>query len=107
MSAGTEQVAFRLHLPSEIVYHNSQARVQRGNILEWEQPLTERLAGRPVDMEVDLESESILYTTLWLFGSTIVAAAAALALAIWWIARRGRESEIAEPPPPATARGNA
>jgi hypothetical protein len=103
---GEEIVAFRMHLPSEILFHNAPSReVERGNILEWEQPLTERLEGRPVDMEVHLESESILYTTLLLFGSTIVAAAAALALVIWWIARRGRDSEIAEPPTPA--RGNA
>jgi hypothetical protein len=99
---GEEIVAFRLHLPSEIVFHNAPSGdVERGNILEWEQPLTERLAGRPVNIEVDLESESILYTTLLLFGSTIVAAAAALALIVWWIARRGRESEAAAPPPPA------
>ena len=99
---GEEIVSFRMHLPSEILFHNAPSReVERGNILEWEQPLTERLADRPVDMEVHLESESILYTTLLLFGSTIVAAAAALALVIWWIARRGRDSEIEEPPPPA------
>ena len=105
---GEEIVAFRLHVPSEITYHNAPSReVRRGNILEWEQPLAERLDGRPVDMEVHLESESILYTTLVLFGSTIVAAAAALALAIWWIARRGRGSEVVEPPPPAPARGSA
>ena len=41
--------------------------VERGNVLEWEQPLAERLAGRPVDVEVHLESQSILYTTLLLF----------------------------------------
>ena len=94
---GDEVVAFRMHLPSEILSHNAPSgQVERGNILEWEQPLTERLAGRPVDMEVDLESESILFTTLLLFGSTIVAAAAALTLAVWWIARRGRQSEIVE-----------
>ena len=103
---GEEIVSFRIHLPSEILFHNAPSReVERGNILEWEQPLTDRLAGRPVEMEVHLESDSILYTTLLLFGSTIVVAAASLALVIWWIARPGRESEITEPPPPA--RGNA
>jgi hypothetical protein len=103
---GEEVVAFRMHLPSEILFHNAPSReVERGNILEWQQPLADRLAGRPVDMEVQLESESILYTTLLLFGSTVVAAAAALALVVWWIARRGRQDEIAEPPAPA--RGNA
>ena len=114
---GEEIVAFRMHVPSEILFHNAPSRqVERGNILEWEQPLTERLAGRPVDMEVQLESESILYTTLLLFGSTIVAAAAALAMVVWWIARRGRQDEVAAPPPPRAgvrdgapgpARGNA
>jgi len=101
---GREMVRFRLHLPSEIVFHNAPSgEIARGNILEWEQPLAERLAGTPIDIEVHLERESILYTTLLLFGSTIVAAAVALGLAIWWIARRGRGNEIAAPPP-ATAR---
>jgi hypothetical protein len=104
---GEELVAFRIHLPSEIRFHNAPSRkVERGNILQWEQPLAERLAGRPVEVEVHLESESILYTTLLLFGSTIVAAAAALGLVIWWIARRGREREIAEPPPTLPAQGD-
>jgi len=103
---GDEIVAFRLHLPSEIVFHNSPSgQVARGNILEWEQPLAERLAGRPVEMEVHLERESILYTTLLLFGSTILAAAATLLLAVWWIARRGRGSEVAGPPSAPTQSG--
>ena len=98
---GEETVLFRMHLPSEIVFHNAPSReVKRGNILEWEQPLAERLAGRPVDVEVHLESESILYTTLLLFGSTVVAAAAAFALVICWIARHGRAGDITEPTAP-------
>jgi hypothetical protein len=94
---GDELVAFRLHLPSEVVSHNSPSgRIERGNILAWEQPLSERLAGRTLNIAVDLEPDSILYTTLILFGSSVVAAAAALALVIWWIARRGRDSEVTE-----------
>jgi hypothetical protein len=94
---GDEVVAFRLHLPSEVLSHNSPSgRIERGNILEWQQPLSDRLAGQTLNVAVDLEPESILYTTLILFGSSIVAAAATLALIIWWIARRGRESEVTE-----------
>ena len=94
-----------MHLPSEILFHNAPSRqVERGNILEWEQPLAERLAGRSVDVEVHLASESILYTTLLLFGSTVVAAATAIALVIWWIARRGRD-DVAEPAAPASGTG--
>jgi hypothetical protein len=93
---GDEVIAFRLHLPSEILSHNSPGRTERGNILEWQQPLSDRLAGRTLNLAVDLEPESILYTTLILFGASIVAAAATLALLIWWIARRGRESEVTE-----------
>jgi hypothetical protein len=94
---GDEIVAFRMHLPSEVVSHNSPSgRIERGNILEWEQPLSDRLAGRTLNIAVDLEPKSILYTTLILFGASILAAAAALALVIWWIARRGRDSEVTE-----------
>jgi hypothetical protein len=94
---GDEVVAFRLHLPSEVLSHNSPSgRTERGNILEWQQPLSDRLAGQTLNIAVDLEPESILYTTLILFGSSIVAAAATLALIIWWMARRGRESEVTE-----------
>ena len=93
---GQELVAFRMHLPSEIPFHNSPAGVQRGNILEWEQPLVDRLKGEPLDLQVQLEPESILYTTLLLFGSTVVAAAVTFALLIWWVARRGRQGEMAE-----------
>ena len=94
--AGDELVAFRMHLPSEVVSHNSPGGIARGNILEWEQPLSERLAGRPLSLEVDLEPDSILYTTLILFGSSVLAAFAALALVIWWISRRGPGTEITE-----------
>ena len=94
---GDEIVAFRMHLPSEVLSHNAPSgRIERGNILEWEQPLRERLAGRTVNIAVDLEPESILHTTLILFGWSMAAAAAALALIIWWVARRGREREITE-----------
>ena len=32
-------------MPSEILDNNSPGRVQRGNILVWEQPLADRLKG--------------------------------------------------------------
>lgn len=85
-----ELIAFRLHLPSRINFHNSPLDVERGNILVWEQPLRDRLAGAPLRMEARMETESILYVTLWLFGGTFLAAMAALALVIWWVSRKGR-----------------
>jgi hypothetical protein len=94
---GSEIVAFRIHLPSEIRSHNSPTgRIERGNILEWEQPLADRLAGRPVNVAIDMEPDSILYTTLILFGSSVLAAVAMLAFVVWWIARRGRRGELPE-----------
>ena len=92
---GAELVAFRMHLPSEIPYHNAPSKkVQRGNILEWEQPLGERLKGTPLDIQAHMATQSILYSTLLLFGGTIVAAAASFAIVIWWIARKGRNIEL-------------
>ena len=86
---GSEVVAFRLHIPSEIVYHNTDG-VQRGNILEWDQPLSARLMGDALDLQVNMEPRSILYSTLLLFGSTVVAAALAFAIVIWLVVRKGR-----------------
>jgi hypothetical protein len=85
-----------MHIPSEIPYHNAPSKkVQRGNILEWEQALAARRAGEPVEIEVQMEPESILYSTLILFGSTVVAAAVTFAVVIWLVVRRGHE-ETAE-----------
>jgi hypothetical protein len=68
---GKERVAFRLHLPSEIVYHNAgPENPKRGNILVWEQPLADRLLQPLVPVHIRLEarmkSQSILCQTLWL-----------------------------------------
>jgi hypothetical protein len=86
---GEELVAFRVHLPSRIRFHNAQ-KLERGNTLAWEQPLRDRLAGAPLRMEARMDTQSILYRTLWLFGGTFVAAMAVLALIIWWVSRKGR-----------------
>jgi hypothetical protein len=94
---GDERVAFRVHLPSHVVFHNAPSgEILRGNILVWEQPLADRLAGRPIELQVNLEPTSILTRTLLLFAGTILAAAAALVAVIVWISRRGRE-ELPDP----------
>ena len=93
---GSEVVAFRLHLPSRILWHNSRDletnepnETRRGNILAWEQHLADRLDGVPVNIKVELDSQSILYRTLWLFAGAFVAALAVLALLIWFTVRKG------------------
>jgi hypothetical protein len=91
---GRELVAFRLHLPSKIRYHNTHGVESRGNILAWEQPLADRLRGAPLTIEARMDTRSILYTTLWLFGITFVAVAAAFAGVIWWVMRKGREPAL-------------
>jgi len=88
---GQELVAFRLHMPSEIVYHNAgPENKKRGNILVWEQSLADRLRGEPVRMEARIESTSILSRTLLLFFATFVAVAITFGLIIWWVLRRPR-----------------
>jgi hypothetical protein len=96
---GSELVAVRLHLPSKVVYQNTPDR-RRGNIFVWEQPLTERLKGTPIEIEVRMETQSILYRTLWLFGATFLAVAVAFALIIGWVMKRG-----GAPPGPPTQPG--
>jgi hypothetical protein len=85
---GDELVAFRMHVPSRIPFHNAPGGVRRGNILEWDQALSERLKGTPLELQAHMEPESILYSTLLLFGSTIVAAAMAFGGVLWWVTRK-------------------
>lgn len=88
---GDELVAVRLHLPSRIPFHNAPSRaVERGNIVTWEQPLRARLSGQPLAIEVHMERDSILYTTLLLFGGMAALALATLAGLVWWVRRKGR-----------------
>jgi hypothetical protein len=92
---GKELVAFRLHLPSKIEYHTRNPadpetdNMRRGNILVWEQPLADRLRAAPLTLEARMQTQSILYSTLWLFGLTFIAVAVGFGLVIWWVLRRG------------------
>jgi hypothetical protein len=94
---GSELVAFKLHLPSRVTWHNvrkledgTEGALERGNILTWEQRLSDRLSGVPVPIEVRTESESILYRTVSLFAAAFGAAVIVLILLIWFTIRRGR-----------------
>jgi len=84
-----ELVAFRLHLPSNVLYTNATAdNRKRGNILVWEQSLADRLRGEPLILEAEIESHSILSRTLILFGTTFLAVALTFGLLLWWVLRR-------------------
>ncbi len=93
---GAEFVAFKLHLPSRILSHNvkrldgSNGQQERGNILTWEQRLSDRLAGRPVVIDVRIEAQSILYRTLFLFVGAFAAAVLVMGALIWVTLRRAR-----------------
>jgi hypothetical protein len=101
---GSELVGIRMHVPSRIVYHNAPSRaVERGNILAWEQPLRQRLAGTPIEIEVRMEERSILLRTLTIFGVAATAALVLLAAAIFWVWRRGRAAHVTAPRPRGAA----
>ena len=86
---GNELVAIRVHRPSMVVFHNSPSRsIERGNIIVWEQPLAERHKGTPLELTVRLQTESILFRTLALFGMMAVAAALTFVAAIWFVKTR-------------------
>jgi hypothetical protein len=88
---GNEIVAFRLHLPSKIAYHNAgKDNLLRGNILLWEQSLSARLAGDPLEIEARMEPTSILYRTLFLFAGSMLAAFLVLAAIVWWVVKKGK-----------------
>jgi hypothetical protein len=93
---GSEAVAFRLHLPARIRFHNAPShKVERGNILEWEQSLSDRLKGVPLRMEARMDQESILHTTLTLFAIMGVLVLIVFAVVIWMVVRKGRKGATA------------
>jgi hypothetical protein len=86
---GSELVAIRLHLPSKVTFHNSPSRtIERGNIIVWEQNLADRLKSVPLEVVARMETQSILFRTLALFGAMAVLAAATMAGFIWFVKTR-------------------
>src|SRR6185369_13965526 len=89
---GRETVAFRMHLPSKITYHNAGAdNLKRGNILVWEQSLADRLRGEPLVLDARMQTQSILYRTISLFGASVLAVAATFAFLILMVLFVGRK----------------
>ena len=86
---GDELVAVRVHLPSVITEHNAPSRrVDRGNIVAWEQLLAERIKGVPLTIEARMEKDSILFRTLALFGAMAVLVAITFVGVIWFVRSR-------------------
>jgi hypothetical protein len=98
---GDAPVAFRVHAPSRVVYHNAgPENLRRGNILVWEQTLADRLGGEPIEIDVRMEPESILHQTLWLFAASGVAVAITFAAIIWWLTRARQQAPAQKRRPP-------
>ena len=88
-------MGFKLHLPSRVTFHNSPSKeILRGNIIVWEQALTDRQKGTPLSIDVKTDSDSILANTLVLFGGMIVLVAITFVAFIWFIRSRGSDSEV-------------
>jgi len=85
---GDELIAVRLHLPSVITDNNTPIKVQRGNILVWEQPLAERIKGAPLEVRARMEKESILFRTLALFAAMGVLVVLTFVAVIWYVRSR-------------------
>ena len=89
---GDELVAFRIHVPSVVEYHNAgPGNLRRGNIVVWEQSLQDRLRGEPLELEVRMQPQSILYRTLILFASMLAAVAVLFGVVIWRVVRAGQK----------------
>jgi hypothetical protein len=89
---GDELVGFRVHVPSVVEYHNAgPENLRRGNIVVWEQSLGDRLRGAPLELEVRMQPQSILYRTLILFAAMFAAVAVLFGVVIWRVVRAGQK----------------
>ena len=90
---GSELIAVRLHLPSKVTFHNSPSKkVERGNIVVWEQNLAERQKGAPLTITARMETQSILFRTLALFGAMGVLVVITFIAAIWYVKSRAPQA---------------
>lgn len=86
---GSELVAVRLHLPSKVTFHNSPSKtIERGNIIVWEQRLADRQKGAPLEIVARMETQSILFRTLALFGAMGVLVVLTFIAFIWFVRSR-------------------
>jgi hypothetical protein len=86
---GSELVAVRVHLPSVVTFHNSPSKkIERGNIVVWEQLLTDRQKSTALEIEARMETQSILFRTLALFGAMGVLVVLTFIGAIWYVKSR-------------------
>jgi len=90
---GSELIAVRLHLPSKVTFHDSPSKkVERGNIVVWEQNLAERQKGAPLAITARMETQSILFRTLALFGAMGVLVVITFIAAIWYVKSRAPQA---------------
>jgi hypothetical protein len=84
-------MAVRFHLPSKVFEHkNASDGVERGNILSWRQDVSQGFEGPPLAFGALMGRRSILSATVTLFVSSILAAAAFVALLLYLAYRQGK-----------------
>jgi len=95
---GSELMAVRLHLPSKITYQDAPSKkVERGNIVVWEQNLADRQKGAPLAITARMETQSILFRTLALFGAMGVLVVLTFIAVIWYVKTRDPGTGNREP----------
>ena len=68
----------------------------------WEQSLPDRLRGEPLELEVRMQPQSILYRTLMLFASMLAAVALLFGVTVWRVVRGWtKKGRVGDPYPPA------
>lgn len=91
-------MAVRFHLPSKVHEHKNAADgVERGNILSWRQDVARAVETRPLAFGAAMGRRSILSATVTLFASSILAAAAFVALLLYLAYRKGKRRLAQEP----------
>ncbi len=83
-------LALRFHFPSTVRFHNSSAGIQRGNIVGWEQTVTEYFASPELVVDARFERRSVLATTFAILGAAVAAVLFCVASLLFLMVRKGR-----------------
>ena len=83
-------IAFRIHFPSTVAFHNSPNEIERGNIVRWQRSMGEHFAREPLVIQARFEKRSVLETTVMVLIAAVSLVAVAITGAILLMVRKGR-----------------
>ena len=84
-------IVFRFHFPSTVAFHNSQNKIERGNIVRWQRSIGEHIAREPLVIQARFEKRSVLEASAVILIAALCLVALAVTGATVLMIRKGKQ----------------